>query len=240
MKALVTGGAHRLGRAIAEKLADNGCSVAIHCHNSRALAEDVATSSDGFVISADLTKTEGVEGTIRAVRENWGELDLLVNCAGLWDPKPVQEISSDDWETMFKLNAKAPLFLSAGLTDLLRQSKDGNIINITDIAGDSPTPENLHYSASKAALISLTKGLALELAPDIRVNGVSPGTILPPVDMTKEQQRAILNTIPLNRVGDPEDIANAVLFLAVNAPYITGQILAVDGGRSAVSSMVVG
>jgi pteridine reductase len=240
MRALVTGGAHRLGRAIAEKLAENGYSVAIHCNSSVEAAKVVAATTGGFVIAADLTDKAGIDRVISAVNDQWGELDLLVNCAGLWNPKSVDEITSDDWDTMFNLNAKAPMFLSAGLSDLLRRSQDGNIINITDIAGDSPTPKNLHYSASKAALISLTKGLALELAPDIRVNGISPGTILPPVEMPDDQLKEILKTIPLNRAGTAQDIANTALYLALMAPYITGQIIAVDGGRSAASTMVVG
>ncbi len=240
MRALVTGGAHRLGRAIAEKLADNGYSVAIHCNNSVDAAKAVAKTTGGFVIAADLTQIKEMERVISEVRDHWGELDLLVNCAGLWDPKPVGEITSDDWDTMFNLNAKAPMFLSAGFSDLLRQSDDGNIINITDIAGDSPTPKNLHYSASKAALINITKGLALELAPDIRVNGISPGTILPPAEMSDKQLKEIIDTIPLGRVGSADDIANAALFFAKGAPYITGQVIAVDGGRSVSSTMVVG
>jgi len=240
MRALVTGGAHRLGRAIAEELANNGYSVAIHCNRSEKEAQAVAKTTNGFAISADLTKQHEIDRVITAIREQWGSLDLLVNSAGLWDPKLVDETSSEDWDKMFNLNTKAPMFLSSGLSDLLRQSDNGNIINITDIAGDAPTPGNLHYCASKAALINLTKGLALELSPDIRVNGVSPGTILPPPEMSKKQLSDILGTIPLRRAGTANDIAQAVIYLALKATYVTGQIIAVDGGRSAASTMVVG
>jgi len=168
------------------------------------------------------------------VIDHLGRVDLLVNNASTFYPTPIGSVGEEDWETIIGSNLKGPFFLCQALADSLKQSR-GNIINMIDIHGERPLADHSLYSTAKAGLAMLTRSLARELAPDVRVNGISPGVILwPKSDDPEDGERRErqLKRVPLGSEGDPQDIAEAVLFLAERAPYVTGQIIAVDGGRS--------
>jgi pteridine reductase len=182
--------------------------------------------------AADLTDLSSLQGLIDGVHDWRNRLDILVNNASSFYPTPVGEISEDHWDDLLGSNLKAPLFLSQAAAPSLREA-NGVIINIVDIHGQRPLRDHTVYGISKAGLAMLTRSLAKDLAPEIRVNGVSPGAILwPEDDMSDETKDIILEQVPLDSTGDPDDIAGCVLFLATDAGYITGQIIAVDGGRS--------
>jgi pteridine reductase len=236
-RALVTGAGVRLGRAIALGLAEAGAHVAIHHHSSAKGAEEVAAAirrmgREAFTVKADLGDLAQVSKMFAKVDSVFGrELDILVNSAGIFERIPAEELSLDKWRKMFRINVESALSLSI-LAHERMQKNGGAIVNITDIAADRPFRGYAHYSASKAALVSLTKSLALEWAPKIRVNGVSPGAVLPPDKSTAEELEALAANVPMKKLGDPRDVAQAVAFLCAGPSYLTGQILAVDGGRS--------
>lgn len=244
MRALVTGGGVRLGRQIALALADCGYDLVLHCFSSREGAEGVAQEArargvSAVVVPADLGTVEGCA----ALCAEAGAVDVLVNNAALYEAVPFGEMSVASWERMLAVNTRAPALLAQGLLPGLRaslQEGGGVIINICDIGGDRPAPGYTHYSVSKAGIRMLTRALAVELAPQVRVNSVSPGTVLPPVELSEDAAAAILSTIPAGRFGTADDIARAVVFLVTQAPYITGQDLAVCGGRSIAGAMLAG
>ena len=236
--ALVTGGARRLGAAIVRALHGAGANVLIHCRASveqaRALAEDLERARRGscVVVQSDLLDVTGLPRLVEAAQERFGALHLLVNNASSFFPTPLGQITPAQWDDLFGTNLRAPLFLAQAAAPLLAQAR-GSLVNIVDIHGQRPLREHLVYSAAKAGLIMLTRALARELAPNVRVNAIAPGAILwPEGHMDEERKRRILERTPLQRSGDPSDIARAVLFFAAQAPFVTGQILAVDGGRS--------
>jgi pteridine reductase len=167
------------------------------------------------------------------VLERASELDVLVHNAGLFEKLAFEAIDADRYRRMQAVNVEAPFFLTQALLPALRAAS-GVVIHLTDIGGERPIPGYAHYSVSKAALIMLTRALAAELAPSVRVNAVSPGTVIFPEDFDEATRAAFLARIPLGREGDGADVAKAVLFLVRDAPYVTGQVLAVDGGRSSV------
>ena len=182
--------------------------------------------------TADLVADSAAQSLVGEVIEWAGRLDVLVNNASTFYPTPIGTITAEQWEDLMGTNLKAPLFLSQAATPALRESH-GAIINIVDIHAQRPLREHPVYGPAKAGLAMLTRSLAKDLAPDIRVNGVAPGAILwPENELSDSAKAAILRQVPLGRPGDPDDIAVAVLFLARDANYVTGQILAVDGGRS--------
>lgn len=235
---LVTGAARRIGAAIARRLHECGARVAIHYRGS---SEDATAliaelnhqrpdSAAGFQL--DLRETEALPGLVADVLA-WGEsLDILVNNASSFFPTPPGAISHENWEELMGSNLKAPLFLSQAAIPALRESS-GVIINIVDIHAKRPLRDHTVYGSAKAGLAMLTRSLAKDLAPGIRVNGVAPGAILWPEDgMSDTIKESILDQVPLGRPGTPADIADCVLFLASEADYITGQVIAVDGGRS--------
>jgi len=235
---LITGAARRIGAAIATSLHQSGADVAIHYRGS---ADEAAALADKFnaqrpnsatTFSSDLNDTTVLQGLIDEVL-NWrGRLDILVNNASSFYATPIGEINEDHWDDLVGSNLKAPLFLSQAAAPSLRKT-NGVIINIVDIHAQRPLRDHTVYGVSKAGLAMLTRSLAKDLAPEVRVNGVSPGAILWPEDkMSDETKDIILNQIPLDRTGDPDDIAACVLYLAQDAGYVTGQIIAVDGGRS--------
>jgi pteridine reductase len=236
--ALITGAARRIGATIATRLHESGADVAIHYRGSADEAAALAGKlnaqrpDSAATFAADLTDLSSLQGLIDGVHDWRNRLDILVNNASSFYPTPVGEISEDHWDDLLGSNLKAPLFLSQAAAPSLREA-NGVIINIVDIHGQRPLRDHTVYGISKAGLAMLTRSLAKDLAPEIRVNGVSPGAILwPEDDMSDETKDIILEQVPLDSTGDPDDIAGCVLFLATDAGYITGQIIAVDGGRS--------
>jgi len=235
---LVTGAARRIGAAIVTRLHENGARVAIHYRGSAAEAEELAgrlnadRPNSAATFQADLLDTDGLAPLIEGVVDWGGRLDGLVNNASTFYPTPVGSITEEHWTDLMGSNLKAPLFLSQAAAPHLRSNR-GVIINLVDIHAQRPLRNHLVYGPAKAGLAMLTRALAKDLAPDIRVNGVSPGAILWPEEgMSESAQQTILRQVPLERPGDPQDIAGCVLYLMRDATYVTGQIVAVDGGRS--------
>lgn len=236
--ALITGAARRIGAAIATRLHQSGADVAIHYRGS---ADEAAALADKLnaqrpdsasTFAADLTDLEALRELVDGVHDWHKRLDILVNNASSFYPTPIGEITEDHWDDLLGSNLKAPLFLSQAAAPSLRAT-NGVIINIVDIHAQRPLRNHAVYGAAKAGLAMLTRSLAKDLAPAVRVNGVAPGAILwPENDMSNETKNVILGQIPLQRAGDPGDIADCVLYLARDADYVTGQIIAVDGGRS--------
>ena len=234
----VTGGAKRIGKAIVELFAKEQWKVIIHYNKSKSDAEDLATKinsnndNSAFIVGGDLDNAEDVQSIISSVNSISETLDLLVNNASTFYPTPIEEISDDHWNKLIGSNLKGPLFLIQGFKEKLKNSK-GSIINITDTNLTKGVANFSIYSAAKAGLESITKGLAKELAPEIKVNAIAPGAMLEPPDITwtENQKNKVIESIPLKKMGAEKDIAEAVYFLAC-ANYITGQIIKIDGGRS--------
>jgi pteridine reductase len=236
--ALITGAAKRIGAVIARTLHDAGANVAIHYHRSSDAADALAAElnarrkASAFTVSADVREVEALEAMAKEVLSRAGRLDVLVNNASNFYPTPLGTVTAEHWYDLVGSNLKAPLFLSQAVLPALRASR-GCIVNIVDVHAQRPLREHPVYGAAKAGLAMLTRSLAKDLGPDIRVNGVSPGAILwPDEGMSEGLRAAIIRQTALKRSGDPQDIATTVLFLVRDAPYITGQIIAVDGGRS--------
>lgn len=237
--ALITGAARRIGAAICASLHDSGFKVIIHCHRSQAAAEALAQTlnrrrpESARLLTADLNQHAHIERLARDSLALWGRLDALVNNASGFFPTPLEKATPEHWDNLINSNLKAPFFLSRELYPELRRTR-GCIINICDIFGFRPMPGHSIYSIAKAGNIMLTQSLALEMAPEVRVNGVAPGAILWPENNAGQEIPAPekLQQIPLGRLGGSQAIADTVLFLIKNAPYITGQIIPVDGGRS--------
>ena len=235
---LVTGGARRLGAAIARRLHGAGASVLVHYRDSEADAVkligelNAARPKSAAKVKAELLAPIAPRAIVGAAIDAFGRLDVLVNNASTFFPVGVGQIESSHWEELIGSNLRAPLFISQEAAPELAKN-EGAIINIVDIHADRPLKGYPVYSIAKAGLAAMTRSLAAELAPKVRVNGVAPGAIAWPDDGQFEnaERTRIVQTTPLGRVGSPEDIAQAVHFLAC-APYITGQIVAVDGGRS--------
>jgi pteridine reductase len=236
--ALVTGAARRIGAAIARSLHAAGANVAIHYFSSADEANALAASlneiraGSAMPVGADLRSTEALLTLVDRVVARTSRLDILVNNASSFYPTPLGEITEADWDDLVGSNLKAPLFLCQAALPHLKAA-GGVIINIVDIHAQRPLRDHPVYGAAKAGLAMLTRSLAKDLGPDIRVNGVAPGAILwPESGLSEKVRKNIVEKIALKREGTPEDIATAVLFLVRDAPYVTGQILAVDGGRS--------
>jgi pteridine reductase len=239
----VTGAAKRVGAAIAQCLHGAGCNVVIHCNQSRKEADALASALNALreksaaVVQGDLLADNAIKGLVDQAHSCFGRLDGLVNNASLFRATPVGKIDEDDWLELMGSNLKAPLFLSQAAARYLRPQR-GAIVNIVDIHVDRPLKNFTVYNAAKSGLAGLTRSMALELAPEVRVNGVAPGAIIWPEDSEADypasERERITQQIPLQRVGSAEDIAGAVKFLLLDAPYVTGQILAVDGGRELV------
>ena len=235
---LVTGAARRIGAAIVTCLHENGARIAIHYRGSRKEARDLEArlnavrDNSAFAVQADLLHVAALPALIEAVADWGGRLDGLVNNASSFYPTPVGSIDEKQWDELVGSNLKAPLFLSQAAQPLLVES-GGAIVNIVDIHAHRPLRDHAVYGAAKAGLAMLTRSLAKDLAPAVRVNGVAPGAILWPENgMTESVKESILDQIPLHRAGSPDDIAGCVLYLLRDASYVTGQIVAVDGGRS--------
>ena len=236
--ALVTGGAQRVGACLCKTLHAAEYNVLIHYRHSANEASQLAASlnairpNSAHGLPADLLDHKQIKRLIDAAKQTWGRLDLLINNASSFYPTDIGTSSEDDWQDLIGSNMKAPFFLSQAATPLLKE-RQGSIINITDIHAQKPLKGHTIYCSAKAGLVMLTKSLAKELAPDIRVNAIAPGAILwPENNMSDEVKQKIVNDIALKRIGEPNDIAKTALFLARDANYITGQVIAVDGGRS--------
>jgi pteridine reductase len=237
--ALVTGAAKRIGAVIASTLHEAGANVAIHYNRSATDADRLAAElnrrrpSSAFTVSADMRDIPAVERMAAQVLERTGgRLDVLVNNASNFYPTPLGSVTLEQWDDLLGSNLKAPLFLSQAMLPALRAAR-GVIVNIVDVHAQRPLRDHPVYGPAKAGLAMLTRSLAKDLGPDVRVNGVSPGAILwPDEGMSDALRAAIIKQTALKRSGTPEDIAAAVLFLVRDAPYVTGQIIAVDGGRS--------
>jgi len=238
--ALITGGARRIGAEIACTLHAAGFNIAIHCRHSLKDANTLANklntarANSASVFSADLINKIEIDELAKALKKKWGRLDALINSASSFYPTPLKDASEDQWDDLMGSNLKAPFFLAQAFAKSLQETR-GCIINIADIHAERPLKHHAIYCAAKAGNIMLTKALARDLAPSVRVNGVAPGAIMWPEsesELNADQQTEILQRIPLGRAGEPSDIARTVRFLICDAPYITGQILPVDGGRS--------
>lgn len=234
--ALVTGGAKRVGEAICRALHADGYRVLVHCQHSRADADALAaalnTQRAGSVrvLQADLADIAALDALVDDVRAQATDLSLLVNNASAFFATPLATTTAAQWDQLVDTNLRAPYFLAQGLHVLLAEN-GGSIINLADIYAERPIANHPVYGMTKAGLVALTKSLARDLAPAVRVNAVAPGAILWPEQSGEDYRRQLLAKIPLQRTGTPRDIAQAVCFLA-GAGYITGQVLAVDGGRS--------
>ncbi|WP_163931010.1 pteridine reductase [Paraferrimonas sp. SM1919] len=237
--ALITGAAKRIGKAIALELHQRGYNLIIHYQHSHQQAQQLATELNQWrensakTIAFDLSQTAAVAEFAQQCLDCFGHIDLLVNNASVFPKTPIGTIEATDAAAIMAVNATTPVLLSQALAKPLKQQQ-GCIINLIDIHHHKPLKHHVLYCMSKAALHSATLSLAVELGPEIRVNGVSPGAILWPSAGDEINQQDIINQIPLNKAGHPNDIAKTVAFLACDAPYISGQTISVDGGRTAV------
>ena len=238
--ALVTGGAKRVGAAICRRLHAQGANLMLHHRVSvaeaRALQHSLNTlrADSVALIQADLLNSASLPDLVKTTVEQFGSLDVLINNASSFFPTAIGEISEKAWDDLIGTNLKAPLFLSQAAAVELRK-RHGCIVNIVDIHAEFPMKNYVVYTVAKGGLLAMTRSLARELGPEVRVNGVAPGTILWPEDDTWSDdlsRQRIINQSALKRVGEPDDIAKAVEFLVAAAPYVTGQVITVDGGRS--------
>jgi pteridine reductase len=236
--ALVTGGARRIGAAIARRLHAAGANVLVHYRDSEAEASrleselNAARARSAAKVKAELLAPIAPRALVSAALESFGRLDLLINNASSFFPVAIGSVEPSHWEELIGSNLRAPLFIAQEAAPELAKH-EGAIVNIVDIHADRPLKGYPLYSIAKAGIAALTRALAIELAPRVRVNGVAPGAIAWPDDgqFEPEERSRIVATTPLKRIGTPDDVAQAVHFLAC-APYVTGQVLAVDGGRS--------
>lgn len=237
--AIVTGAARRIGAVIARRLHARGLNVLIHCNSSTAQAETLAAElnanrpDSAAVVRAELGDDGAPSRIVDAALQHFGRIDVLVNNASSFYPTPTAHATHADWAALIDSNQRAPFWLSLACD--AHMGEGAAIVNLVDIHGLVPLKDHAIYSQAKAGLIMQTRALAKDLAPKLRVNGVAPGSILWPegaAEQSEQAMRDIIERVPLQRQGTPDDIAAAVEFLALDAPYITGQILAVDGGRT--------
>jgi len=234
----ITGGAKRIGAAMARSFHANGARLVLHYRNSAAQAqaladEFLADRPDSVVLlQADLLDTKNLGRVAREAEQAFGGLDVLINNASSFYPTPLGTVTEEQWDDLLGSNLKAPFFLAQALAPALKKSR-GMILNMADIHGRRPLAQHTVYCIAKAGLSMLTLSLARELGPEVRVNAIAPGAILwPEAQVDPEEREQIIRQIPLARSGTPEDIAQTALFYISAAPYVTGQVLAVDGGRS--------
>ncbi len=236
---LITGAARRIGAAIARRLHGAGARIVLHCHRSRAEAENLADELNTqrarscAVVQGDLLDVPKLSDLAEEAAQAFGRLDALVNNASSFYPTPFGAIGESEWDDLIGSNLRAPLFLAQAAAPWLREAK-GAIVNLVDIHAERPLKDFVVYSIAKTGLAGLTRALALEMGPDVRVNGVAPGAIIWPdgdEHFAPSERSRILAQTPLSRIGQPDDVAGAVKYLLFDAPFVTGQILAVDGGR---------
>lgn len=237
--ALVTGGAVRVGRAIALALAERGANVAITYRNSEGPAEETVAElrSRGVraqAVRCDQRDPEQIRAAVREVEAELGPVDVLVNSASIFERTPFAEATLEDWNSHLEVNLRGPWLFCQAVGPGMQARGCGAIINMVDIAAERPFVGYLPYSVSKAGLAALTLGLARTLAPQVRVNGIAPGTVLWPDEYPEEQKAAYKEKIPLRRAGTPEDVAATALYFLEGSDFVTGVILPLDGGRSLV------
>lgn len=235
--ALITGAAKRVGAVIARRLHAAGYDLALHHRASgeamAALVADLERARPGStqVLQAELGEADALPGLVQACEQRFGRLDALVNNASAFYPTPVGEATPAQWDELFAANARAPFFLAQAAAPLLRGA-GGAIVNLADIYGERPLARHTIYCMAKAALIMLTRSLARELGPEVRVNAVAPGAVMWPEEGKPENEKAaMLASTALKRAGRPEDVAEAVRWLLQDALYTTGEVIRVDGGR---------
>lgn len=234
---LITGAAHRIGATTAKLLHQNGMNIVLHYRGSReqaqALQKELNDERENSVIliQADLHITNGLSVLIEEAVKAWGRLDVLINNASSFYPTHIGKATEDQWDDLIGSNLKAPFFLSQAAAPHLKKS-NGCIVNIADIHAERPLKTFPIYSMAKAGLVMMTKSLACELGPEIRVNAVAPGAILWPENLDEVAKQRIVSRTFLKRQGEPNDISKTILYLINDADYVTGQIIAVDGGRS--------
>jgi len=232
--ALVTGAGHRVGRAIALALGGRGMRVAVHYN---AAAEDARETvrlleergTEGRAFAADLTRAEAAAELITAVTASFGGLDVLVNSAAVMMRMPFGMITPEEWDSVMSLNLRAPFFLSQAAAPHLKRSR-GAIVNIADLAAFETWPAYLPHGISKSGVVHMTRALAMVLAPEVRVAGIAPGTVLLPEGWSDEGAEHLVATTPLRRNGNPKDVTDTVLFI-LDSDYLTGETIIVDGGR---------
>jgi len=236
--ALITGAGKRVGAVIARTLHAAGYDLALHYRHSAAEAELLAASLERqrngstFTVQAELADLDALPVMVQQIVNRFGRLDALVNNASAFYPTPVGTATPAQWNELFASNAQAPFFIAQAATPALREAR-GAIVNMVDIYAERPLANHPLYCMAKAALEAMTRSLALDLGPDVRVNGVAPGAVMWPSDgKPYDDQQAMLARTPLRRAGSPEDVAGAVLWLLRDAPFVTGQIIRVDGGRT--------
>jgi pteridine reductase len=232
--ALVTGGGKRVGRAIVLGLAQRDVRVVVHYHGSAAGAADVVAEIErgggkAYAIQADLRDPRAAEQLVHASAERLGGLDILVNSAAIMLRTPLEQVTPAQWDEMFAINLRAPFFTSRAAAAVMAE-RGGVIVNIADLAGLEAWPAYVPHGITKAGVIQMTRALAKTLAPRIRVNAVAPGTVLLPESWSAEDAARLVRTTPLQRLGEPTDVAHAVVYL-LEADYVTGDVLVVDGGR---------
>jgi NAD(P)-dependent dehydrogenase (short-subunit alcohol dehydrogenase family) len=236
--ALVTGGAVRLGRAIALALAREGCHVGLHYHRSAKAARETvrelsALGVEAGAFRADVSRPEEARRLVQETVRHFGRLDVLVNNAGIFFRTPLLKTTPAQWDRLLAVNLRGPFLVSQAAARAMRQAGRGRIINIADVGGIHAWPSYIPYCVSKAGLLMLTRGLALALAPRVQVNCVAPGAVLLPEGAPSALRQRLRREVPMGREGDPEDVAAAVIFFATCPSYITGQVLCVDGGVTA-------
>ena len=236
--ALVTGGAKRVGRAIALELAKKGAAIILHYHQSEKEARETCAEiksfgASCFPVKANLTVHAEILKLASEAHRSSGNIDILVNSASLYYKTPLQDALESDWDKLMDANLKAPFLLSTEIGRRMTKKNSGKIVNIADWSGFRPYKDFSAYCTSKGGLITLTKALARDLAPKVQVNAVAPGPVLAPPGMSEHEKEAIAKTTALGRWGTPEDVAHAVSFLVEN-DFINGIVLVVDGGRSIV------
>lgn len=237
---LITGGAKRIGAMVAQTLHQQGMRVVIHYRSSskdaKALQRQLEDKRPNSValVKGDLLESAILDSLIEQVNSKFGQLDCVINNASTFYPTPLGKVTEDHWNDLIGTNLKAPFFLAQAAAPFLKQSH-GCLINMVDIYGMRPLSKHPVYCSAKAGLIMLTKALARDLGPEIRVNAIAPGAILwPEGDEDLVLQKKLINRTPLKRMGDPQQIADAILFLIRDADYTTGHVLPIDGGRSIV------
>jgi len=236
--ALITGAGRRVGAVIARTLHAAGYDLALHYRRSiddaRTLADELERQRSGstLLLQAELADISALPALIEQLLAHYGRLDALVNNASAFYPTPLGTATAQQWSELFASNAQAPFFLSQAAIPALRETR-GGIVNMIDIYAERPLAEHPLYCMAKAALAAMTRSLALDLGPDIRVNGVAPGAVMWPSDgKPYADQQAMLTRTPLRRAGTPDDVADTVLWLLRGAPFVTGQIIRIDGGRT--------
>jgi pteridine reductase len=234
---LITGAAHRIGATTARMLHAEGMNILLHYRHSRDAAESLQTELNAIrtdsvhLIQADLHDSAKLPALVEQAIQIWGRLDVLINNASSFYATPIGTVTETQWDDLIGSNLKAPFFLSQAAAPYLRQ-QHGCIVSIVDIHAERPLKEFPVYSMAKAGLVMLTKSLACELGPEVRVNAVAPGAILWPENLGEKEKEKIISRTFLKRQGAPEDIARAILYLIRDAGYMSGQVLTVDGGRS--------